>query len=634
MKQQKRRVARMLALCISLLLLLNACVAANPSQTEGTESETTTVTETDTEAVTETDTDTESETESDTETETPPDTTPYPLDELTIGGVDIADYTVVISANAENYEAQAADLLIRFVGEATGKTLAKITDDQTAAREIVIGRTNRDTQAVTAARAEIQHDGYAMLMDGDDLYITGNVAAGALMGVYEFLETYVGVNLYYYNYTFIEQTHAVDVPADLNRTFSPAFSYRDSDWWPTYLGRQTYPMWNGYTSWMFQGDVCYTGQVVHSLAVLAEQEPYGSALGVMPCLTDENVYQTVLKNVRAACALNPNARYVSVSQPDGVTNNCQCDNCRSIDEEEGSPMGSILRFINRIANDIKDEYPNIYVETLAYVYTTVPPKHTVPAENVSIRLCSMNACFTHAFTDESCELNVTFANEVRRWTEICDHVTIWDYVANHAKGVNGNSPAIGPDINLILENVRFFAECGVEGIFAEGLYGNECIEFGELRAYLWGKVMWDPYMSEEEFYGYVGDFLADYYGDAGAMVWQYLERLRENTYVINEHNNFMSSHRGVCADDYTFWLLIDADGNHTKEFVREMYALWEDMLAIETLSDVQFAHLERSFIHMQYFYYKYGTQTSREARLAYNKLIELHEKYGIVGAAG
>jgi hypothetical protein len=60
--------------------------------------------------------------------------------------------------------------------------------------------------------------------------------------------------------------------------------------------------------------------------------------------------------------------------------------------------------------------------------------------------------------------------------------------------------------------------------------------------------------------------------------------------------------------------------------------MWQDMLAMDTLSEIQYEHLERSFIHVQYFYYKYGVKSAKDMRTAYEKLIALHEKHGIIAA--
>jgi hypothetical protein len=48
-------------------------------------------------------------------------------------------------------------------------------------------------------------------------------------------------------------------------------------------------------------------------------------------------------------ASSPGARYWSVSQLDNF-NYCQCPLCQRTDSIEGSPSGSILRFVNAVAD--------------------------------------------------------------------------------------------------------------------------------------------------------------------------------------------------------------------------------------------------------------------------------------------
>lgn len=48
------------------------------------------------------------------------------------------------------------------------------------------------------------------------------------------------------------------------------------------------------------------------------------------------------------------ATYWSVSQMDG-NGNCTCDECKYLDEYDGSPSGSILNYVNKIANKFPDK---------------------------------------------------------------------------------------------------------------------------------------------------------------------------------------------------------------------------------------------------------------------------------------
>ena len=68
-------------------------------------------------------------------------------------------------------------------------------------------------------------------------------------------------------------------------------------------------------------------------------------------------------------------------------------------------MGTLLRFVNAVADAVAERYPDVLVDTLAYQYTRNVPKLTRPRRNVIIRLCSIECCFRHPLTDETCPEN-------------------------------------------------------------------------------------------------------------------------------------------------------------------------------------------------------------------------------------
>src|SRR5437764_7880084 len=102
--------------------------------------------------------------------------------------------------------------------------------------------------------------------------------------------------------------------------------------------------------------------------------------------------QEMVKNALAWIKKHPEAGMISISQNDWI-GNCQCDVCKAIDKEEGTPAGSLITGVNAVAAEIQKQYPDFLVETLAYQYTRHPPKHVKPAKNVIVRLCSIEADF-------------------------------------------------------------------------------------------------------------------------------------------------------------------------------------------------------------------------------------------------
>ena len=530
-----------------------------------------------------------------TETETDFDDPDLKLDHLTVGGVDISEYTVVIPAVPGSYDQLAADFLVRFIDEATGVTVRQTIDAEAADHMILVGTTAYDTEAVRAARSEIKDDGYAMLADGGNLYVTGALDRGTLFGIYDFLEKYLGVRIYG-GVTYpekqemyeIKENLRVDIPSDLHTVYSSPVAYRRTSWTAVNDGWAYFPFWNCYNSSEFR----FAGGAVHTIAHLAET---GGDLSPNPCLTDEDIYQTVLKNVRLELEKYPNAQYVNISQTDGTSHGCQCKNCKAVEAEEGSPSGPWIRFVNRIANDIKDDYPNVLVETLAYTFTEKPPKVTKPEKNVAVCLCTSSCCFVHAIDDPDCPRNATFAGYVNEWSKICDHLRIWTYSGNFQAVDNGDKNGFAPNFRVILQSVKYFTDHNVTAVYVEGQQHPEdrvSTVMGELRAYLWGRALWDPDMTEEEFTAYTDDFMNYYYGDAGPLLLKYVDTVYGDMLDNRKYNKLMEGHSYAITPYDRFFRIYDTEGNCTTAYMDKLAAIWDEIYALNTLTETQKYHVD------------------------------------------
>ena len=140
---------------------------------------------------------------------------------------------------------------------------------------------------------------------------------------------------------------------------------------------------------------------------------------------------------------SPDAKIISVTQND-CAGACQCPNCKAIDDAEGSPAGSMLTFVNYIAEKIEPEFPDVAVDTFAYQYTRHPPKTIHPRPNVIVRLCSIECNFREPLDDPS---NAAFLRDLTTWSKICHRLYVWDYVTDFANYVlpHPNWFVLGPN---------------------------------------------------------------------------------------------------------------------------------------------------------------------------------------------
>jgi hypothetical protein len=206
----------------------------------------------------------------------------------------------------------------------------------------------------------------------------------------------------------------------------------------------------------------------------------------------------------------------SVSQNDWH-GSCQCARCKAVDEEEGSPAGTMLRFVNAVAADIGPEFPDVAISTLAYQYTRKPPKKTRPRDNVVVWLCSIECSFSHPLATD--KRNQDFREDIEGWAKVADRLYVWDYTTNFRHYVFPH-----PNLRVLGPNVKFFAENNVVGLFEQGAYQSPGSEMMELRAWVLAKLLWDPARDAQAL---IDEFLDGYYGSAAPHIRAYLNLMHD-----------------------------------------------------------------------------------------------------------
>jgi len=534
-------------------------------------------------------------------------TNQFPVKKLQIAGNDISEYVVFCQDKPQTGVEKAINTLVEMIARAVGCRLPVVTEGETQAfagdYKIVIGSFDCDPETVKEARESLKAEGYGILSVGNCLYITGGDDRGVSYGVYTFLEDYVGVRFCSSKYTVIHQADVLNVPGDLAVTFNPHFEYRNVFWYdyiqnPDFAAKNKMNVAGG--NWTDKpGSPVYAGIWVHSLGVL-NGAPAHVVNETQPCLTDETVYQRILGNVKKWLRENPDSKIISISQNDSNPDDwsCKCEKCRAINEAEGTPMGNLLAFVNRIADDLKEEYPDVVVDTLAYQYTRKPPKHMIPRDNVCIRLCSIEYSFSRALNDPASEKNMEFAQILESWGKVCKRLYIWDYTTNFAF-----EQAPFPNLHILWDNVRLFKENNVRGVLEQGNYQSYSTEFEELRGYLLAKLLWNPDMTKEGYFALMDEFLQDYYGEGWRYVREYIDKTSKKA---ADHVMWFG------RKPYKYLPIADENGRKDLTFINEMTALWENALASATNEEHR-RHVRKSMLQNEFYslYMNFDNQVER-----------------------
>ncbi|MBO3804191.1 MAG: DUF4838 domain-containing protein, partial [Candidatus Brockarchaeota archaeon] len=331
------------------------------------------------------------------------------------------------------------------------------------------------------------------------------------------------VEVHYLEYRDVHDTEAFDADWAARNKLNSAFSRLDE-------GRG--------------GKVSYF-PFVHSFDMLIPRELYGRHPEYFPliegkrvggyaqrCLSNPDVVRLAKERVEEWIGEHPETKIVSVSQND-TGKWCQCPECSSLDEAEGSPSASILNFVNKIAEEVGKRHPGVLIDTLAYQYSRKPPKSIKPRANVVIRLCTIECCFSHPLERCDSEQNVRFREDLAAWSKVAPNLYVWDYVTNFA-----NYLMPFPNLYVLKPNIRLFIKNGVKGVFEEGNYspgGNG--EFAELRSYMLAKLLWDP---DSDVDIVLDEFLTNYYGKSSRLIKEYVELMHEKVREENIHVSIYS----------------------------------------------------------------------------------------------
>lgn len=514
-------------------------------------------------------------------------------------GFKVYESVIVVSDDASATDIYASQRLKHYLDRITGKNIEIVTNNDSSEYEICVGATRRAENDFS----ESADGSYIITSTDKRIIINGAGNKGTINGVYAFLEKFCGCHWYETQVIIAPENSTLTVPADINIKYTPFFEYTETD---TASSRDIeFSLANGLIGGAYRdftaeqgAAVEYLGRFCHTMTTFfCKSETYfdehpeyfalrnGKRTPNQLCLTNEKVKDIVTAEVLELLESehNPDAdiQIVSLTQHDNF-DYCQCNNCKAIDDENGSQSGTMITFVNEIARRVKEHgYDNVVFDTFAYQYTRKAPTKVVPREDVIVRLCSIECCFGHTLDDPKCEQNVDFMNDLREWGKICNRIYIWDYVHNYA-----NTLCIFPNFGVLQRNIQIFYENNAKGLYEEGNYyiDNSDAEFAEMRTYLLSKLMQNPYLDyEAEMDGYLNGV----YGPGGRYIREFIDIITEHAVTDSKHLSIYQS-----AENTLY--------NMTDEDVEKCNELWKNAKTVAE-DDEQLQQIRRTELSWRYW---------------------------------
>ena len=418
--------------------------------------------------------------------------------------------------------------------------------------------------------ASFTDDEFSIKTQENRVYITGG-KRGMLYGGYELLET-IGCRFFTPDCEKIPTLTRLEIP-DINKHEKPVFEFRDMDYASIKRNPKFATMcringrWNNIPD-ALGGNISYA-LGAHSFARLVPHKQYrdshpeyfslfdgrrmtGEKDHWQLCLTNPDLIDIVVENARRILKENPDKKILSISQNDNV-NHCQCENCLKSDAQEGSPVGTLIKFVNKIAEILEPEFPDVTFDILAYHYTRPASQLTQTRHNVCVRLCASGTCFAHPY--DKCDdrsravkhpngKSTVFIEDLIEWSKVCGRLYVWDYTSNFPL-----YPMPFANWRVLKPNLQTLSKYNVKGVFEEANCAyNGGVDFNELRVYLISKLLWNPNCDIDH---HRKEFMEYFYGKAAPHLDSYLNMICDYVERENYHLYIQETKRpGYLSDEW------------------------------------------------------------------------------------
>jgi len=434
----------------------------------------------------------------------------------------VSQSEIVIQADADPTVQKAAQELSTYLARVSGADLQVVSSE------------NRDPELRAVFLGEglnsktMKAHTIAYHVEEGDIYIYGGNPKSTLYAVYRFLEKELGCMWLSPGAEKIPESKSISINRNTDYSYTPQVETRtvhsklfyDNHDFADKLG-VTYEGFPGYVP----GAGVHTFHRFMPEATFYASHPEyyalrnGKRLTTQLCLSNEDVLRIVTDSVSAMFERYADSKIISVSQDDN-TQFCQCEHCAAIDEEEGSPSGSMIRFVNAVA----EHFPEKMISTLAYQYTR-KPSITKPASNVLITLCSIE-CDRSKPIEVGCS---DFADDLKEWKLLTENIRIWDYTTQFT-----NFLAPFPNLHTLKPNIELFRDSHAKWIFEQ--HSHQPSELFELRSYLTAQLLWNP---DQDPHQIMESFSEAYYQEGAPFIMEYIHTIHEEIQKVPDFFLFL-----------------------------------------------------------------------------------------------
>jgi hypothetical protein len=461
----------------------------------------------------------------------------------------VGQTTIVLPTDTIPSEETAAKELQHYLSRITGSDPLIVVEKAGTAIQgtaIYVGPTQY-AKAHLKNKSPFADEEWTMQSSGNALILTGGRPRGTLYAAYHFLEDVCGVRWWTPWEETVPQRKGLSI-ANIDRREKPSFGYRDmyelyaTDDGGRFMARSRLsrqgdkPVSAAYGRSHDYGPPDHVHTVYNAIYmdpkkyypahpdwfVGNEKEPAtlsNSQLAFSNPEMRQEFLRLLLVNIRESRAVAiaqglpvPNVYNVSQNDTDMMFFAGPEDEAL-VKQNGGAHSAILLSFINYLSDGIKEEFPDVYIDTLAYMYGEHAPTNMTARDNVIIRYVDTSSVLLQPLT---AEVNGRSRLDILDWEKRCKTLRIWDY------GLTYFFPHLPlPNMHTFPTDLQFYLQHNVEGVFTEFEYPLDT-DMRDMKLWVLCKLLENPHQNYDAL---VQEFTDGYYGAAGPYVQQYLTAL-------------------------------------------------------------------------------------------------------------
>lgn len=514
-----------------------------------------------------------------------------------------SDYKIVIPVSSTWADRQGADELKIFFERSTGVVLSIVNDASysfdPSEKVISIGDTKIYRGCgVVSSLDELKEDGFFIKTFGGTVVIKGGGVYGSAYGPYTFLEANLGVKIYANDEFYIPDCASKSVLLkNFDLKASPDFDNRALG-----LSYNRYPQiyeyrlglnvdhGKNFVAW------CHTHfQLLPPKTYYDAHPDWYSADKSQLCLTNNEMIAELERVIKEKIEASSVEHILFEIGQEDTSTFCSCERCAAEAKAHGGNSGVMMRFINKIADDLNPWMEETYHGTrtaewivFSYQKTVDPPtkknssgvqvpydETVIAHDNVGVMLAPLGADWSHSMLDGV--HNSKTKNMMEGWGCIQPDFYIYTYNV-----VFDNQLYFMDSWSYVKESYQMWKQMGATFIFDQSASFIN-LPFACLSNYVRSRLLWDTTSDVESD---INDFIDHYYKAGAPAVKKYFDYMRTHYKLlerkIEEEGGLykQTSYVRTSGDFYSntdYW---------PKDWVLQGLRIFDEALAAcETISD-------------------------------------------------